>query len=219
MPGLKYWDGTAWQLLVGGGIGVPPGGTTGQVLTKTTGADYNVGWSSPAQITVSDTGSIDMTLAGNDISGVVKNGSVTNAMLANITGPKFKGLSTATTGPPEDFDVTTATSILNPFVAAGGTSKKGLVPDPGGTVHTPPWYLCEDGSFRMPRGTIIGQQTIPGQESTSSTAASAIGANPVINFFAEVNNIQLLFFCAAGYTNSTQYATGVLSAFVAGIGT
>jgi hypothetical protein len=28
-------------------VGVPPGGATGQALTKTTGADYATGWASP----------------------------------------------------------------------------------------------------------------------------------------------------------------------------
>lgn len=49
MAVLKFWDGTAYVPLsvTGGGAGVAPGGTTGQVLAKTSGADYATGWTSP----------------------------------------------------------------------------------------------------------------------------------------------------------------------------
>lgn len=39
---LYWWNGTAW--INASGPGLPAGGTTGQVLGKTAGADYATAW-------------------------------------------------------------------------------------------------------------------------------------------------------------------------------
>lgn len=43
--GYQQYDGTAWVALLPAGL--PDGGTTGQVLVKLSGADYDVGWVTP----------------------------------------------------------------------------------------------------------------------------------------------------------------------------
>lgn len=43
-PGvLERWSGSAWITYAP----IPPGGTTGQVLTKASGTDYDYGWVTP----------------------------------------------------------------------------------------------------------------------------------------------------------------------------
>lgn len=46
LTGVTPVDGASWKLLVPRGAGVPAGGTTGQVLAKTSGSDYATGWTS-----------------------------------------------------------------------------------------------------------------------------------------------------------------------------
>ena len=45
---FQFWDGTAWQDLANEGQALPVGGAAGQVLTKTSSADYAAGWQTPA---------------------------------------------------------------------------------------------------------------------------------------------------------------------------
>lgn len=48
-PGFYFYSGATWTPLNGtNGQGVPTGGTTGQVLTKVDGTNYNIQWSTPA---------------------------------------------------------------------------------------------------------------------------------------------------------------------------
>lgn len=44
MSQLKIKNGNNWESIPAGGIGVPSGGTTGQVLQKSSGTDYATGW-------------------------------------------------------------------------------------------------------------------------------------------------------------------------------
>lgn len=46
MSQLKIKDGANWIPIPAGGVGVPSGGTQGQVLAKTGSADYATGWES-----------------------------------------------------------------------------------------------------------------------------------------------------------------------------
>ena len=61
MSQLKAWNGTAWELIGTDGIGVPSGGTTGQVLKKLSNSDYYTGWETLAElpsVTLSDNGKV-----------------------------------------------------------------------------------------------------------------------------------------------------------------
>jgi hypothetical protein len=95
------------------GVGVPVGGTTGQVLTKASGADYDTNWQTVSgggggitaltgDVTASGTGSVAATIADN---------AVTNAKLADMGGRTLKGKATAGTGDPEDINVGTDTVV------------------------------------------------------------------------------------------------------------
>ena len=44
MSQLKIKDGNNWISIPASGVGVPVGGTTGQVLAKTSGTDYDTAW-------------------------------------------------------------------------------------------------------------------------------------------------------------------------------
>ena len=44
MSQLKIKDGNNWINIPASGVGVPSGGTTGQVLVKTSGTDYDTAW-------------------------------------------------------------------------------------------------------------------------------------------------------------------------------
>ena len=60
------------------GVGVPAGGTTGQVLTKKTNADYDTEWQTPSGGGGGDTVSVDQVLtSGTEIGGVTVNGTRT----------------------------------------------------------------------------------------------------------------------------------------------
>lgn len=47
MSQLKIKNGNNWESIPAGGIGVPSGGTTGQVLQKSSGTDYATEWATP----------------------------------------------------------------------------------------------------------------------------------------------------------------------------
>lgn len=63
----------------------PVSGNNGWVLTEDSGEALGVKWAAPQTVTVSDTSSINLTLAGSDISGVVIPGGVDHNSLANLT--------------------------------------------------------------------------------------------------------------------------------------
>lgn len=64
-------------------------------------------------VTVADTATIDLTYAGGQISGIVIDGSIANAKLANMTAATFKGRQLAGgTGVPEDMTAAQAKTAL-----------------------------------------------------------------------------------------------------------
>ena len=52
---IKSGAGGTWEEIGGVGIGVPAGGTTGQILTKTSAADYATAWTSTPPILANNT--------------------------------------------------------------------------------------------------------------------------------------------------------------------
>lgn len=70
------------------GVGVPPGGLTGQILSKTSGDDYDTGWiSSSGAIPFLDYNSEDVTLWNNGKGDVETNTSFGDlALKSNISG-------------------------------------------------------------------------------------------------------------------------------------
>lgn len=47
MSQLKIKNGNSWESIPAGGVGVPSGGTTGQVLKKSSNTDYATEWADP----------------------------------------------------------------------------------------------------------------------------------------------------------------------------
>ena len=90
------------------GAGVATGGTTGQVLTKVSGTNYDTTWSTPAADAVTSvagrTGAIVLTVA--DVSGA-----------APLASPSLTGDPTAPTPATNDNDTSIATTA---FVKAQG---------------------------------------------------------------------------------------------------
>ena len=50
MSVLKIKDGNTWIPMPASGVGVPLGGTQGQVLMKASSTDYDAGWVSPPEV-------------------------------------------------------------------------------------------------------------------------------------------------------------------------
>lgn len=59
MPQLKIKDNGVWVDIPAGGVGVPSGGTTGQILKKSSSVDYATQWASIGDLLVTDSVSID----------------------------------------------------------------------------------------------------------------------------------------------------------------
>jgi len=96
---------------------------------------------------LTDTATVDFTYddAGNTITADVKDGSLTNAKLADVSTQTLKGRTIAGPGVPTDLTATEATTILNVFTSA----LKGLVPLSGGGTTN---FLRADGSWQPPAG-------------------------------------------------------------------
>lgn len=54
MSQLKIKNGNNWESIPAGGIGVPSGGTTGQVLQKSSGTDYATEWANPVRASIEE---------------------------------------------------------------------------------------------------------------------------------------------------------------------
>jgi hypothetical protein len=78
-------------------------------------------------------------------AGGIADDSVTNAKLANMTAPAFKGRTTTGAGDPEDLTGTQATAMLDLFTSA----LKGLAPPSGGGTAN---FLRADGAWTTPAG-------------------------------------------------------------------
>ena len=71
MSQLKIKNGNNWESIPAGGVGVPSGGTTGQVLQKSSNTDYATEWATPQAI------------ATEFVSGTTDNYG--NILLSNLT--------------------------------------------------------------------------------------------------------------------------------------
>lgn len=84
------------------GVGVPVGGTTGQVLAKIDGTNYNTEWvdqSGGAGVTDGDKG--DITVSGSGATWTIDNNTVTLAKMADMATSSLIYRKTAGTGDPE----------------------------------------------------------------------------------------------------------------------
>jgi hypothetical protein len=121
------------------------------------------------------TGNQTVTLSGDvtgsgttAIAATIANDAVTNAKLANMTAPAFKGRTTAGTGDPEDLTATQATALLNVFT----TALKGLAPASGGGTTN---FLRADATWAAPAGG--GGASLTTQVFTSGSGTYTTPAN------------------------------------------
>lgn len=132
--------------------GVPTGGTTGQILSKTSNTDYATAWivaptGGGTGVTDGDKG--DIVVSGTGTVWMVDTGVVTNAQLATVPTATFKGRNAAGIGAPQDLTGTQATALLSAMVGDTGTGgTKGLVPAPVTGDATK--YLKGDGTWATP---------------------------------------------------------------------
>lgn len=130
------------------GVGVPTGGSTGQVLAKATNTDYDTEWVND-QVGgggVSDGDKGDITVTASGATWTIDDDVVTNAKAANVPTATLKGRVTASTGDPEDLTGTQATTLLDVFTSA----LKGLAPASGGGSTN---FLRADGTWAAPPAT------------------------------------------------------------------
>ena len=121
MTVLKYWDGAKWETMnAGPGVeiysqptepvtntigaiwidtdeapptgNVPPGGTTGQIITKTGSGDYQAGWANPAVTGI--TGQT-YTMSGYVADRVMNAGAMTLGEVAAVLATLIDDMKTA----------------------------------------------------------------------------------------------------------------------------
>lgn len=143
-------------------------------------------------LSVTDTSTIDLTLAADVLSAAIVAGSIDNSLISNSAAIAYSKLSLtdsiantdltnmgqstikgraagAGTGDPQDLTATQATAILNPFVGDSGSGgTKGLVPPPAAGDSAANKFLFADGSWKAPPGS--GDVTGPAS-STAGTIA------------------------------------------------
>lgn len=111
------------------GQGVPTGGTVGQYLRKTSATDYATAWAGISSGEVSGLGSLATVsnLTGHVTSvgaaTTIPNGTVTNAMQANMPANTLSGNNTGAPAAPIDLTPTQVTAMLDLATA----SAKGLM--------------------------------------------------------------------------------------------
>lgn len=131
------------------GVGVPAGGSTGQVLVKLSGSDYDTGWSTdsgPVLSVFGRSGAVtaqtgDYTAA--QVTNAVAQGAVTGSGLTMATA-RLLGRTTASTGAIEQITVGSGLSLT-----AGSLTATGL-----GAVTTDD-TLSGDGTVGDPLGVAI----------------------------------------------------------------
>ena len=67
------------------GVGVPVGGTTGQVLEKASNADYDTQWATPSGGGISDGDKGDITVSGSGTVWTIDNNAVTYAKMQDVS--------------------------------------------------------------------------------------------------------------------------------------
>ena len=100
-----------------------------------------------------------------NFSNFLSSNIITNAMLAQVSSPTFKGRISAGNGNVEDLSPAQATAILDTF----SSNLKGLVPASGGGTTT---YLRADGVFASPPGNGNRRYVILSSDVINNNAAA-----------------------------------------------
>lgn len=102
--------------------GLPTGGTTGQVLAKNSGTDFDVGWAtvSGGGGGVSDGDKGDITVSGTGTVWTVDAGAITVSKMANLAASTILGNNTGVAAAPIALTVAQVKTLL--AIAAGDVS-------------------------------------------------------------------------------------------------
>lgn len=195
------------------------------------GAGISVG-GDPVQteITVSDTATIDLTLAASNISAAIVSGSITNAMinasaaiaysklnlsasiansdLVTMAESTIKGRAASSgTGAPVDLSATQATAILNNFVGDSGSGgTKGLVPAPAAGDAAASKFLSANGTWLAPSGSgdVVGPaSSVSGQIARfGDTSGKLLTATPATISNSDVNASAAIAYSKLNLTTS-----------------
>jgi hypothetical protein len=98
-------------------------------------------------------GTTSGTLTNTHCVSIDSNGNLVDNGAACAAGGTGTVTSISTTSPLTGCSspcTSTATIGAPAFVSAGGSHAAGTVPDPGSTLHSPPYLLGEDGTFHNP---------------------------------------------------------------------
>ena len=104
MSQLKIKNGNNWESIPAGGIGVPSGGTTGQVLQKSSNTDYATEWASPTI----ETGTITRVFTASGTFEQMQcyrigNTACVGARIYDMTSSSATGMNTVYFNVPDGF--------------------------------------------------------------------------------------------------------------------
>lgn len=142
------------------GIGVPLGGTTGQVLQKNSNTNFDTGWTNTVNSVAGRTGAV--TLAKSDVGlGNVDNtsDSTKNSATASLTNKVISGSANTLTNIPEGAvtNLTTDLASKEPSVAAGTTNQ----------------YYRGDKSFQTLDKTAVGLANVDNTSDANKPVSTA----------------------------------------------
>lgn len=111
---------------------------------------------SHAAASVGDTSTVDLTIVGQHITGIVPDNGITNAKLADVNTATFKGRTTGGAGDPEDLTVAQAKTLLN-LAGTNNGDQTSIV----GIAGTKAEFntACSDGDFLFKDPGIVEDAT------------------------------------------------------------
>jgi hypothetical protein len=181
------------------GPGVPTGGTTSQVLTKTSAVDYATSWQTPTGgggtgVTDGDKGDIVVTASGatwmfdtavvTAAAKTVLDDTTTAAMLTTLGGASTTAMTTADALKADKATTVTTTAPLTGTGTLGAnltlgiadftTTTRGAVPNPATTSGR---FLKDDGTWTLPPSGVSGAGNVFPFLYNSTTVEAGITGN------------------------------------------
>lgn len=169
---------------------LPTGGSSGQVLSKVNGTDYNTQWSSVSSLALTAlTGDVSASGVGSQ-AATIANGAITNAKVSAAAGIGVTKLAALTASRPVITDssgfLTTEAALA---IARGGTANASIGTSAGGVVYmdgskmaatgigTTGQFLTSQGAAAPTWTTVSASGKVTGE--VFSTAASSCPSGSV----------------------------------------